>query len=82
MSRTYRRRNSKGGGRRSERRLRVVGVRRDPPDVGKLSRAVLAMAMQRAEAEAKAASEVERTEVEGHTSAPGPDRSGEVADDR
>ena len=40
--------------RRSERRISVRGIRRDPPDLRKLSRALLAIAQAEAEAEAQA----------------------------
>ena len=36
------------------RRIRVRAVRRDPPDLKKLSRALIALAMARAQAEADA----------------------------
>lgn len=54
MSRTNR--NSPKGGRgsgRRERHISVRGVRRDPPDLRKLSRAVIALAMAEAEAQAQ-----------------------------
>jgi hypothetical protein len=50
MSRTYRRND----GKRRERRISVRAVRRDQPDLRKLSRALIAMAMAEAEAEADA----------------------------
>ena len=40
---------------KAERRITVRSVRRDPPDLRKLSRAVIAMALREAEAEARAA---------------------------
>lgn len=39
---------------KGERRIRVRGVRRDPPDLKKLSRALIALAMAQAEADALA----------------------------
>lgn len=40
--------------RRSERRISVRGLRRDPPDLHKLARALLALAQAEAEAQADA----------------------------
>lgn len=37
-----------------ERRFTVRGVRRDPPDIGKLSKALIGLAMAEAEREAQA----------------------------
>lgn len=51
MSRT-RKDSPKGGGR--ERHISVRAVRRDPPDLKKLSRALIQLAMAQAEAEAEA----------------------------
>jgi hypothetical protein len=51
-------RNRKGG-RHPERRISVRAVRRDPPDLKKLSQALIALAMAQAEAEAEAQSEHE-----------------------
>lgn len=53
MGKTYRRRNTRKG----EHRLRVVGVRHDPPDARRLSKTLLGIALQRAEAEAAAQAE-------------------------
>jgi hypothetical protein len=41
-------------GRPSERRISVRAVRRDPPDLKKLSQALIALAMAQAEADAQA----------------------------
>ena len=41
----------------NERRIRVRAVRRDPPDIRKLSRALIALAMAQAQAEADAQAE-------------------------
>ena len=38
----------------SDRRIRIRGVRRDPPDLKKLSRALIALALAQAQAEADA----------------------------
>ena len=54
MSRTYK--DSPGRG-RAPQRLTVRGVRRDPVDVRKLSRAIIMLAQAQAEADAKAATE-------------------------
>jgi len=42
------------GGKPSDRRISVRAVRRDPPDLKKLSQALIALAMAQAEAEAQA----------------------------
>lgn len=49
------------------RRIRIRGVRRDPPDIKKLSRALIALAMAQAqaEAEAQATHEAKRDEEDG-----------------
>lgn len=39
---------------REERRFTVRGIRRDPPDIGKLSKALIGLAMAEAEREAQA----------------------------
>lgn len=59
MSRTYKdspiNKQVRGrGGRARQRNISVRAVRRDPPDLRKLSRAVIALAMAQAEAEAQA----------------------------
>lgn len=46
-------RKRRGGGGRPERRIVVRGVRRDPPDLHKLSRALIALAQAQAEKEAE-----------------------------
>ena len=51
--RTNYRRGSRGT-RKAERHITVRSVRRDPPDLRKLSRAVIAMALRDAEAKAEA----------------------------
>jgi endonuclease/exonuclease/phosphatase family metal-dependent hydrolase len=50
--------------RRDERRLSVRGVRRDPPDIRKLSRALLHLAMAEAEREAQAEQVARSAEAE------------------
>ena len=45
--------------RASDRRIRVRAIRRDPPDMRKLSRALIALAMAQAQAEADAQAEHE-----------------------
>lgn len=54
------------GNKSNERRIRVRAVRRDPPDIKKLSRALIALAMAQAQAEAEAqATHVAKQEKEG-----------------
>lgn len=43
--------------RNRERRIRVRGIRREQPDIGKLARAIVALAQAQIEAEAAAAHE-------------------------
>ena len=43
-----------------DRQIRVRGVRRDPPDIKKLSRALIALALAQAQAEADAQATHER----------------------
>lgn len=62
--RTNPRRGSRGTP-KPERRIVVRSVRRDPPDLRKLSRAVIAMALRDAEAQAEA-----RNAMNGKTDAP------------
>jgi hypothetical protein len=50
MSRTYKDSNNKRNSR--ERHISIRAVRRDPPDLRKLSRAIIALAMSQAAAEA------------------------------
>lgn len=45
---------------RPELRIRIRSVRRDQPDIGKLSRAVIGLALAQAEAQAKAAHEADQ----------------------
>jgi hypothetical protein len=64
MARTYKdspnSKQNRDGGRGRKRSISVRSVRRDPPDLSKLSRAVIALAM--AEAEAQAAASEHATE--------------------
>lgn len=69
MSKTGRTNHRRGqrGHPKAERHIRIHGVRRDPPDLRKLSRAVIAIALREAEldAEAKAAAEEVNTSSVG-----------------
>ena len=56
--------NRRQSARSRERQLSVRAVRRDPPDLRKLSRAVLALAQAEMEAEAQALAAKEITERE------------------
>lgn len=59
-----RRRQRKTNRRRpDERRLRVRGARRDPPDAKKLSRAFIGLALARAQAEADAKAQGVQTSI-------------------
>lgn len=51
---------SRGGGSPRERRISVRAVRRDPPDLKKLSQALIALAVAQAEAEARAEHETDQ----------------------
>jgi hypothetical protein len=69
MSRTNR--NRRGGGR--QRNISVRAVRRDPPDLRKLSRALIQLAMAQAAAEAEAEQDQDRDQqsiVPPHEDAP------------
>lgn len=48
------------GNKSNPRRIRVRAVRRDPPDLKKLSRALIALALAQAQAEAEAQAEHEK----------------------
>jgi hypothetical protein len=50
--------------RHEERRFTVRGVRRDPPDLGKLSRALIGLAQAEAEREAQAEQTARQTKPE------------------
>lgn len=54
-----RKRQGKGGGR--QRRISVRGVRRDPPDLRKLSRALIQVALEQAAAEAAAEAQAKKS---------------------
>jgi hypothetical protein len=60
-SRSHRRKE----GKQSDRRISVRAVRRDPPDLKKLSQALIALAMAQAEAEAQAEHEKARESKRG-----------------
>jgi len=68
MARTYKdspqsKQNRDGGsGRGRKRHISVRSVRRDPPDVRRLSRAVIALALAQADAEAQAAADQQAAE--------------------
>lgn len=71
MSKTGRPNHRRGsrGRRKAERHITVRSVRREPPDLRKLSRAVIAMAMREAEADAEAKAalkDAELSEPEGN----------------
>jgi hypothetical protein len=48
--------------RQQSRQIRIRSVRRDPPDLHKLSRALIALALEQAEAEAEAKRETNANE--------------------
>jgi hypothetical protein len=61
MSRTYK---DMPGGDGRRRRLSVRAVRRDPPDLRKLGRALIRLAMEQAAAEAAAEAEADKAKQE------------------
>jgi hypothetical protein len=61
-SKQRRNRNNKQG--REERRFTVRGIRRDPPDIRKLSRALIALAMAETERQAQAEQFVRQAQPE------------------
>jgi len=65
MSKTGRTNYRRGarGSRKAERHITVRSERRDPPDLRKLSRAVIAMALRDAEAKAEARAALNGTEM-------------------
>ena len=63
MSRTYR--NNDG-----DRRIRVKGVRRNPPDLRRLSRALIELAIAQAEQEAAAEAEALKLDEEAAKAKP------------
>lgn len=78
--RTNHRRGSRGAP-KPERHITVHSIRRDPPDLRKLSRAVIAMALRDAEQEAEAHA-AENTHESQAADAPKPsDTEEEVSDD-
>jgi proline racemase len=72
MSKTGRPNHRRGtrGTPKPERQITVRSVRRDPPDLRKLSRAVIAMALRDAEAEAEARQALTITEPAKTDSSP------------
>jgi hypothetical protein len=60
---------------RDDRRITVRGVRRDPPDIRKLSRALISLAMAEAEREAQA-EQTAREAASAATSSDKPERGG------
>lgn len=52
----------------NERRIRVRSLKRDPPDIKKLSRALIALAMAQAQAEADAQAEHQTKRAKGDKS--------------
>jgi len=52
--------HNRKGGKHNERRISVRAVRRDPPDLKKLSQALIALAMAQAEVEAEAEADHEK----------------------
>ncbi|MBP5867905.1 hypothetical protein F3K40_12875 [Streptomyces sp. LBUM 1478] len=53
---------------REERRFTVRGIRKDPPDIRKLSKALIGLAMAEAERQAQAEQSTRRTEAEATSS--------------
>jgi hypothetical protein len=81
MSKTGRRNHRRGtrGQPKPERQISVRSVRRDPPDLRKLSRAVIAMALRDAELEAaRAVNSAAEAQADATTE---PDSEREVAND-
>lgn len=64
---------------RQERRLVVRGIRRDPPDIRKIGRALLALAQAEAERQAQAEHRAADQEP-SRPDTPEPDAPGEVED--
>jgi hypothetical protein len=79
MSRTGRTNYRRGarGSRKAERHIIVRSVRRDPPDLRKLTRAVIAMALREAEAAAdtKATIEDEAAAADQHDESAGSEKA-------
>ena len=67
MSRTYK--DSRRKGYQQQRRISVRAVRRDPPDLRKLSRALIQLAMEQAAAEAAAEGQVSKKAQDGESEA-------------
>jgi hypothetical protein len=62
-------RSGPGRGRGRQRNISVRAVRRDPPDLRKLSRALIQLAIAEAEAEAEATRKLEAAAAESETPA-------------
>lgn len=71
------RKSTKKGG--HERRISVRAVRRDPPDLSKIARAVVALALAQAEADAQAEDVVDQLTAEKDQD--GPNTAGPEGDD-
>jgi hypothetical protein len=80
MSKTGRTNYRRGlrGTRKAERRITVRSVRRNPPDLRKLSRAVIAIAMRDAEAQAEARTAMQSGTTSDASQAPGTTATGEA----
>ncbi|MCA2293016.1 hypothetical protein JF735_05270 [Mycobacterium avium] len=76
--RTNYRRGSRGS-RKAERYISVRSERRDPPDLRKLSRAVIAIALRDAEAKAEARAALKSIEPADLSADPSHDDQAEVA---
>jgi len=66
MSKTFKDQPRRKGSRTKQRTISVRAVRRDPPDLRKLSRALIALAMAEAAAEAAAQAEADRALSSDH----------------
>mgnify|MGYP001618420907 CR=1 FL=1 len=83
MSKTGRINHRRGdrGRPKAERHISIRSVRRDPPDLRKLSRAVIAIALREAELDAEAKAATLNQDGEMSVSAPAADDTGEVSHD-
>jgi hypothetical protein len=80
MSRTYKDSpKGKRSGPGRQRNISVRAVRRDPPDLRKLSRALISLAMAEAAAEAQAKADEPNA---AHSAEPGSASPGDAEDDR
>lgn len=78
--RTNYRRGSRGT-LKPDRHITVRSIRRDPPDLRKLSRAVIAMALRDAEAQAEARDAINGTDIPSTPEEPSRDQGPEVGHD-